>query len=155
MSMSLKEIDTQNKIRSLYLEGKNYKQIQEELNIPAGSWDSIYYRNEYGFRDFIQSIKKEYFIMKAEEFSRKLLNIDEQDDARMYAIKQKEVEFLRETLGKDNYSKKTEIDNTNPITINVKSYNNDIKSYSNELSSPTINDTTKQLKENNSDVIKN
>ena len=123
MSLSLKENDTLQKIRTLYLDGRNYKQIQEELLIPAGSWDSIYYRNEYGFRDFINSIKKERILRAAEEFSDKLMSTDELDDARMYAIKQKEAEFLRETLGKDNYSKKTEVDNSQPITINVKSYN--------------------------------
>ena len=128
MSLSLREIETLQKIRTLYLEGKNYKTIQAELDIPAGSWDSIYYRNEYGFRDFINSIKRERFLKEAEKVSDQIMEADHSEDVRILAIKQKEAEFLRETLGKDQYSKKTEIDNSAPITINVKSYNENIKS---------------------------
>lgn len=121
MTSSLLDIDTRNKIRSLYLTGKEYIQIQAELGINAGTWDNYYYLNKNGFRDFINDVKKEYFIRQAEAFSRKLMSLDETDDARIYALKQKETEFLRETLGKDIYSKKQEIENTQPVTININS----------------------------------
>ncbi len=116
--------DYKNKFRTLYLEGKEVKEINEILGFNQSTFESYQYLNSQGLRDWYNDVKKEYFITKAEAFSKKLLNLDENDDGRIYALKQKEVEFLRETLGKDIYSKKTEIDNPQPITINVNSLAN-------------------------------
>jgi hypothetical protein len=119
-SPSLMDQSTQNKIRSLILDGKEYKEIQQEINLPAGTWDNAYYLNKYGFRDFIDHVKTEVFLLEAEKISRKVTKHTE-DSAKILAIQQKEAEFLRETLGKDRgYSKRLEtlglnINKTEPL----------------------------------------
>ena len=85
-----------------------YKEIQNELRIPPGTWDNYNYINKYGFRDFLLATKKEVFLAEAEKISRKVTKHKE-DSAKILAIQQKEAEFLRETLGKDlGYSKRVE-----------------------------------------------
>jgi len=145
MLHTLQDDDMRNHIRSLMLENKSIVEICREIGITENTWYLNYWRNTEMFRDFINGVKKEIFLNKAEAISNKIMEADSTEDVRVLAIQQKEAEFLRETLGKDNYSKKTEIDNTTPITINVKSYNN-------EVSSPIINDTTKQISEPVKDV---
>jgi hypothetical protein len=108
--MSLMDITTRQKIRSLYTEGKMIKEIQAILNIPMGTWDSYFYDNKYGFRDFMNAIKKESFLMKAEKVSNSILSMStDQQRASILAVIQKEAEFVRETLLKDEgYSKRIE-----------------------------------------------
>ena len=138
MTPSLQDDEIKTKMRTLFKDGKSMYEIAEILEIPKGTIDSAFYRNTHNIRDFFNELKKERFLMLAERFSDSLMTTDEMEDARMYAIKQKEAEFLRETLGKDNYSKKTEVDNTQPITINVKSYNENIKSLDTPVSDSRV-----------------
>lgn len=108
--VSLQDIDVKNKIRSLYLDGKEIKEIIATLDIAKGTWDNYYYMNKYGFRNFIQDIKRERMIMSTEKISEKLLsyNPDKLTDRRLATV-QKEAEFIRETQGKDlGYSKRIE-----------------------------------------------
>ena len=108
-SLSLQDNDTRNKIRSLWLNGKNIITIQGILGIANGTWDNAYYLNKYGFRDFITHVKKEKFLQLAESVSGEILNMQTTENAKMLAIKQKEAEFIRETLLKDHgYSKRIE-----------------------------------------------
>lgn len=108
-SPSLQNDDVKNKIRTAMLGGKEILQIQNEMEIPAGTWDACYWRNTQGFRDFIDNVKKQRFLKSAEAVSEEITNIDAQGSAKLLAIKQKEAEFLRETLGKDmGYSKRIE-----------------------------------------------
>jgi hypothetical protein len=123
MLHTLQDDDIRNHIRSLMLNGETIKSICDTIGITENTWYVNFYRNTEQFRDFINGVKKELFLREAEKVSIEVMSADHTDDVRVLAIKQKEAEFLRETLGKDNYSKKTEIDNTTPITINVKSYN--------------------------------
>ena len=103
------EEKTRLKIRTLMLDGLEYKQIQQELNISPSTWDNSYYLNVRGFRDFVDSVKKSRFLLLAEQVSKEIMAIDSRENAKMASIKQKEAEFLRETLGKDQgYSKRIE-----------------------------------------------
>ena len=107
--LSLKLPDVRNKIRSLYVEGKNIKEIQAILDIACGTWDNAYYLNHHGFRDFMTELKKEYFLKATERVSREILDMDTTENAKMLAIKQKESEFLRETILKEHgYTKRIE-----------------------------------------------
>lgn len=121
MISNLHDDEVRNKLRSLLMDGKNFKESMEVLDISIGTFDAAYWRNTQGLRDFINDVKKEMFLKEAEKLSHEIMNTSHEDDARILAIKQKEAEFLRETLGKDIYSKKTEIDQQQPITINVNS----------------------------------
>jgi len=106
--LSLLEDNTKNKIRTLYLEGKNFKQIQEELNLNPGTWDNYFYLDKNGFRSFILDIKKQRFILNAEKVSDEIMSLKTDNNAKLLTIKQKEAEFLRETLGRETYSKRAE-----------------------------------------------
>jgi len=107
--LSLRNEDTKNKVRTLYINGKTAREIQGILGIPEGTWDSYLYTNRYGFRDLINEAKAEKFIALTEKVSNTIMSMDtnEMSDKRI-AIQQKEAEFLRETLGKDRYSKRIE-----------------------------------------------
>jgi hypothetical protein len=108
-SLSLREDNVKNKIRSLYMDGKTLIEIGEILNIPKGTIDNAYYLNRHNFRDFMTELKKERFLNKTERVSNEILSMETGENAKMLAIKQKEAEFLRETLLKDHgYSKRIE-----------------------------------------------
>lgn len=108
-SLSLKEDSTKYKIRTLYMDGRTMAEISDILSIPTGTLDNAFYLNKYGFRDFMKELKKERFMRLAEKVSNEIMTMDTQDSAKMLAIKQKEAEFVRETLLKDEgYSKRIE-----------------------------------------------
>jgi len=94
------------KIKELFLDGKTEKEIQEILEIPAGTWDFWKWKNYQGFSDTLLSYKHERIIQKAESNLEQLLG---GDDDRIRADLSK---FALETLAKKNYSKKTETDIT-------------------------------------------
>lgn len=91
------------------MDGKNMYEISEILKIPKGTIDSAYWRNTHNIRDFFNDLKKELFIREAEKVSKEIMALQSDGNAKMIGIKQKEAEFLRETLGKDmGYSKRIE-----------------------------------------------
>ena len=108
--LSLYAPELKTKFRTLYLEGKELKEILAILEIPKGTYDSAFYLNTQAFRDFVLTVKKEYMLQQAENVSKKILAMENtQDNAKLLAIQQKEAEFLRETQGKDlGYSKRIE-----------------------------------------------
>lgn len=91
-----------------------YKEIQEEQGISPNTWDTWVYRNTQGFREDLTSWKKERLVKKAEKLSEEILDLkhtsDEgKPDTRVLQVKQKESEFVRETLGGQEYSKKQDL----------------------------------------------
>lgn len=108
-ALSLSDESTKTKFRTLFLEGKEIKEILAILNIPKGTFDAYYYLNKYALRDFMQDVKREKMIADAERVSKEILNLDANNNAKMLAIKQKESEFIRETQGKElGYSRRIE-----------------------------------------------
>lgn len=106
-------------IKNLYLKGYNITSIQEKLGIKPNTWDSWVWRNTQGFRDMYNRLKIEKLINMAEQVSTEIMTEAHKDkdgklNERILSIKQKESEFLRETLGKDTYSKKL-INDTNMV----------------------------------------
>src|ERR1035437_7161076 len=101
-NLSILDDNTRARIRTLYLDGVDNKEIQAILGIPTGTWDNFYYLNRYAFRDFMDTCKRERFLIKAERASDSFLDIPDDSTAKMLAIKQKEAEFVRETLLKDH-----------------------------------------------------
>jgi len=128
------------KIRQLVLEGKTYKDIQETLYIPDNTWDTWIYKDYKDFRKNLQSWKAERLIKKTEKLSEEILDmsyISTREDKEVIntdilRVKQKEAEFVRETLGKADYSKKVEQEVSNPDgslkTIIINKYGSDNKS---------------------------
>jgi hypothetical protein len=91
-------------IRKLYLDGENYKNIQEILDIVPGTWDRWVYLNYRDFRTKLQNWKKERLVRKAE------INLDILMDSEDERVRTSNTQFTLETLGKeDGYSKRTEL----------------------------------------------
>lgn len=141
-TLNLQEDSTQAKIRTLYMDGHNMYEIAEILEIPKGTIDSAFYRNTHNFRTFMVELKKERMLRNVERVSDEIIAMDTTENAKMLAIKQKEAEFIRETLLKDHgYSKRIEtvglnINKNEPLDpeqkakldkIIKKSFNTDIK----------------------------
>ena len=99
------------KIRELILNGKNYLEVQKILDIPLGTWNHWFYNNTHNFQDILLSYKQERILNKAEANVEVLL---ESEDERVMADMTK---FALETLGKKNYSKKTETEGTLKLEV--------------------------------------
>ena len=92
------------KVRKLYLDGESYTSIQQELDIPANTWDSWVHKDYKEFRTNLQKFKHERIIRKAEAELEVL--IDSEDER----IKTSNLQFALKTLGKDQgYSERTEV----------------------------------------------
>lgn len=101
------------KIRAGVLKGKKYIEIQEELDIPDNTWDTWVYKDYKDFRKNLNSWKAERLIKKSESLSEEILdtvyiNNEGHIDSNILRIKQKESEFVRSTLGKNEYSTRLE-----------------------------------------------
>lgn len=128
MSLLNKELTL--KIRPLVLKGVNYTDIQKELSIADGTWDYWVWNNSkikkdgQGFRDFLNNTKHERMLRKAEDISDEITSLQAVDsngktDAQLLKLKHDESKFLRTTLGKIDYSTRTENDVTsNGETVN-------------------------------------
>ena len=102
------------KIKELILEGKKESEIYTELEIPRSTWTCWKFGNYTGFHTFISNWRREYKLNLAENVSEEILeaiSLSEEGkiDIQLLNLKQKEAQFLRETLGKDSYSKRTEV----------------------------------------------
>ena len=109
-SISLRDDSVRGRIRILYIDGNSMPQIMEKIGMSINTWDSAFYHDRHGIRDFYLQIKKEKMIMDAEKVSKKILAMKAgKKNAKLLAIQQKEAEFIRETQGKDlGYSKRIE-----------------------------------------------
>lgn len=106
------------KIKELFLDGKNEKEIAQILEIPIGTWDYWKWKNYQGFADKLLSYKHERIIQRAESNLEELLA---GEDDRIRADLSK---FALETLSKKNYSKRTDLTTndkeiTFPTAINI------------------------------------
>jgi uncharacterized protein YaaR (DUF327 family) len=102
-------------IRQLVLEGVKYKDIQERLDVLPGTWDKWYYEDYKDFRKSLISWKQERLVKKSEKLSDEILDLGHFDEkgkavTDILRIKQKESEYVRSTLGKDEgYSTRQEL----------------------------------------------
>ena len=90
------------KIKELYLQGNNEKEIAAILDIPYDTWGYWKWKNYKGFTDKLLSYKHERMILKAEANLETAISSDD-EKIRLDASK-----FTLETLAKKNYSKRTE-----------------------------------------------
>jgi len=103
-------------IRQRVLDGISYTQIQQELAIPVGTWDSWVWRDQDGFRGKLVSWKRERLFKRAEEKLGEFLDSDRPK------VAQDTAKFLAETLGRHTYSRKSEVENTGTLTVNIVKY---------------------------------
>lgn len=96
-------------IRKRVLKGMHYYEIQEELDITSSSWDAWVHKDYKDFRQLLLKWKKERFLKGAERLSAEIMELPHEHklggkkfvNDKVLRIKQKESEFLRSTLGKD------------------------------------------------------
>ncbi len=99
------------KIRELVLANTNEKEIAKTLDIPISTWDYWKWKNYQSFSDKLLSYKHERMLNKAEA---NLEVLQESEDERV-ALQANT--FIMETVGKKNYSKKTETEGTLKIEV--------------------------------------
>lgn len=90
------------KIRQGVLDNKSYIQIQQELDINSNTWDTWVYKDYDSFRTNLNNWRKERMIKKAEKV------VDKSMDSETEKIALDAAQFTLETLGKLDYSKRTE-----------------------------------------------
>lgn len=102
------------KIRKGVLAGQKYIDIQRDLEILPTTWDQWVYKDYEGFRQKLNDWKAERLLRKTEKLSEEILDMSHENDigkvnTDVLRVKQKESEFVRETLGKnEGYSKRIE-----------------------------------------------
>lgn len=94
------------KIRQGVIDGKPYKQIQEELDINPNTWDTWVYKDYESFRDNLVKWRREKIFNKSEEKLAQLLDSENEDIVARVAI------HSTKTLGKEYWSEKSNIDIT-------------------------------------------
>jgi hypothetical protein len=139
MELSLQDTSARNRIRTLIVEGKNIKQIQELLGISPGTWDTYYWRDDKGFRNFVLDCQDERLRLLARKNIEEVANmvLPDTEDPRWLKIKTDTSQFIVETLEKDRFSKKSEDkgDERTPINIQVNTYKK-IQAYKKALPKP-------------------
>ena len=91
------------KVRKLYLDGESYTSIQQELDIPANTWDSWVHKDYKEFRTNLQKFKHERLVRKAET------NVDVLLGSEDERVQSDMTKFTLKALDKDNYSDRTEL----------------------------------------------
>lgn len=115
-------------IREEVLNGLLYKNIQEKLEIPSNTWDAWVYKDYKDFRKNLNSWKTERILRKTEKLSEEILDMnhyskDDRDivNTDVLRVKQKEAEYVRSTLGKDEgYSTRTEQTGKDGVPLTVQ-----------------------------------
>lgn len=108
--ISLQDEETRNRIRIMLIKGLEIKEICRELGVEDDTWYMNKYRNTSGFSDFLIDCKKQRFLKLTETVSNEILEMQTDENPRLLATKQKEAEFVRETLLKDHgYTKRSEV----------------------------------------------
>jgi len=101
------------KIRDLVLEGATEEVMQQKLDIPKGTWDYWKWKNYESFQDKLLAYKHERMIRKAE------MNIEVLQDSEDEKVNLQANTFVLETLGKKNFSKRSEVTGADGESINM------------------------------------
>lgn len=113
------------KIKEKVLEGKNLLEISKELEIKQSTLYTWTAKNFLNLSDKIDGWKRDRRLMLAEATSDFIQELHAADgegniDHELLRIKQKESEFVRETLGKNYYSKRSELTGANGADLITK-----------------------------------
>jgi hypothetical protein len=135
--LSIQSDDVRYQIRTLVLDGKNYKEIQEILGIPEGTWNTWQYRDTNSFRGFLLDCHDERLRRIARKNIDEIISMsDRDDDVRYLKIKSDMSAFVSERLEKDRFGKGQEDkDERTPINIAVNTYKR-IENYKKGLPKP-------------------
>lgn len=109
------------RIKKLILEGKNYKETAEIIEIPYDTFLGWVEKNYEGFGDLMVTYRHERMLRKAEK------NIEDYADMKAGELKDPKWAkvhadvniFIAETLGRTNYHKKKEVDQFNQFDFEI------------------------------------
>jgi len=116
--------------------------ISELTGIEYTTVKNWVYRNYKGFAEFLDGVKRDWKLQKAQENIEEFLTMNTTntgttkrgdifyyDDAKLKKIKADATFFVAETLGKKRYSKRTELtgDDGHSLTINIVKYGDEDK----------------------------
>lgn len=99
------------KIKDLVIEGKNLREVSEALDISYATMRDWEYENYLSFSDKMLSYKHERMLKKAEA------NIEVLQESEDERVALQANTFIMETVGKKNYSKKTETEGTLKLEV--------------------------------------
>lgn len=99
------------KIKECIVEGKNYLETSQEIGVPYDTFCGWKKRNYDGFADRLLTYEHERMVKKAEKRIEQLI-YSEDDRVSLNAST-----FIAETLGKKNYSKRTEIEGKTELVV--------------------------------------
>lgn len=99
------------KIKDLVVEGKNLREVSETLDISYATMRDWEYENYLSFSDKMLSYKHERMLKKAEA------NIEVLQESEDERVALQANTFIMETVGKKNYSKKTETEGTLKLEV--------------------------------------
>jgi len=101
------------KIRELVLNGDTEEVMQQKLEIAKGTWDYWKWKNYESFQDKLLSYRHERMLRKAE------MNIEVLQESEDEKVNLQANTFVLETLGKKNYSKRSELTGEDGQAINM------------------------------------
>lgn len=98
--------------------------VSEKVDIKYSTFKEWVYRNYNGFADDWRSMKHEWKLKQADLNTDEILLMKTGDDPKMLKIKADMTKFVQETLGKQNYSKRSEQTGAGggPITVQTINY---------------------------------
>lgn len=99
------------KIKDLVIEGKNLREVSEALDISYATMRDWEYENYLSFSDKMLSYKHERMLKRAEA------NIEVLQESEDERVALQANTFIMETVGKKNYSKKTETEGTLKLEV--------------------------------------
>lgn len=114
------------KIKDGILNGDTYLKISQDIGVPYDTFEGWIKRNYDNFADTLLTYKHERLLRKAERNIEDVMDMSTQNtgmtmkgeqyefhDPKLEAIKADVSKFALETLGRNNYHRKTENDNVN------------------------------------------
>lgn len=119
-------------IRAMVLDNVKYKDIQAILEVPDNTWDAWVYKDYKDFRKDLKSWKIERLLKKSEKLSEEILDAVHFNDkgeinTDVLRVKQKESEFIRGTLGKnEGYSSRSELTGSDGKDLFIKQEEKDL-----------------------------
>lgn len=113
------------KIKECVLDGKSLKDTATHCQISDSTFYDWSYKNYRGFADKVEGWKRDRKLKLADITSDLIQTLPAVDDngkldKELLKIKQKEAEFIRETLGKAYYSKRTELTGKDGNAIEIE-----------------------------------
>jgi len=103
------------KIEEMFMEGSEHQEIQKQLNIPKGTWDTWINTNYQAFKEKMWRWRLQRMLNKSVKVLENTLDHSEKE-----ALKQDTAKYVTSTIGKKDFSTKSEIALAEGTKISIK-----------------------------------